>query len=131
MNDTSDSNAIDLENERKLRLELLAFGEGMIARGIEDQDLPDLLHRYSELFDRWFNSANLSSPDLIDSNLLAERSLALAPVLNNHNAILDFVSRAKDLTETELKTLRSKGRGILAYVDTLPKKVSLTKGQKG
>ncbi len=131
MTDTSDSKPIDRNVEPNLRQELLALGEALVARGIEDQELPDLIHQYSELFDSWFASANFSSPEPDTSKMAGEMRTALGPVLAIHEAVLALASRAKDLTEAELKSLRTRGKGILAYVDTMPKKVSLTRGRKG
>lgn len=56
---------------------------------------------------------------------------ALAELNEYHQFILNRAVEAQSSVLEELKSLKSKGKQVLQYLDTLPKQVSTIKGKKG
>jgi hypothetical protein len=64
----------------------------------------------------------------IESELSGQR---LEELSRKHAAVLDKVKRLFAGAALDMKSFQRKARGIMAYVDTLPKKISVTKNKKG
>ena len=125
------SDATLLESEETLRRLLLACGNNILLKGVSEAELPGLLDQYSDLFARWYEKSNLASGSPEAIAIVGEVTEVLGSVAAMHEAVLKLATDAQALTSADLKTIRSRGKGILAYVDTLPKRLSLNKSRKG
>lgn len=88
-------------------------------------DVLPLLEEYVELFDTWnclWSSSSAESPEYRQA---AERLLTL------HEEIVNIGRTLSDETETSLKGVRGWSKGIRAYLDHFPSKVSTRRGRKG
>ncbi len=92
----------------------------------EGRPLPDLiekLDRYSQDFDVWYagHRDRLEAGDLPEADAL----LAL------HNELIDKAQTWLRQTGAELSNHKVRGKGILAYTDLLPKRISVRRVRKG
>lgn len=90
----------------------------------EDDVLP-LLEEYVELFDAWervWSSAEAGRPE---SRHAGERILLL------HQEIMNVARALSNEAESSLKGIRGWSKGIRAYIDHLPSKISTRRGRKG
>ncbi len=83
-----------------------------------DEVLP-LLEDYSEAFDKWISQGEIQ----LQSYSKQDQQLVLQ-LAEKHQQIIEYAQRVKDLTAEELKDLKHKGRGLMAYVDSLPKRIT-------
>lgn len=105
---------------------LISQADELLAETSPEEALPKL-EAYAADFDAWFERYQKS----VDSGSpLADKS-ALEELLTRHEKVVDLTSRMQDTFPEEMKKLKQKGKGILAYTDTLPKKISFTKTRKG
>lgn len=102
------------------------------ARSILDQaaDRPvdetiDSIERYSERFTDWFERNRAA----IEQG--AMQSPELSELLSLHERIVDLVSRLMNDTSSRRSELKRRGKGILSYLDTLPRRLSVTGMKKG
>lgn len=119
------------DSELALRERLLAVGGEIVLLSPNAAELPQLLERYTEAFSKWYEAAGLNPQGSPGITIAENPTQILESVQATHDAVLRHASEAKALTAADLKSVRSKGKGILAYVDTLPKRVSLINPRKG
>ncbi len=92
----------------------------------EGRALPELiekLERYSEDFDLWY----ASSRDQLEAGQLPEADVLLAV----HNEVIEKAQHWLKQAGTELSKHKVRGKGILAYTDVLPKRISVRRVRKG
>lgn len=85
---------------------------------------PDIaVEEQLDAIDRYCREFSLLEPHLVGTGVeeLAQR----------HKAVLDKAQRLFAGTALDIKSFQRKARGIMAYVDTLPRKISVTKNKKG
>ncbi len=115
MSGTADSN-------QDLFGQLITLGKSITADGSSSAELPTLLEQYANLFEQWYAnrvSAGIAQRDEIEA------------VQAVHDTVLGIALEARARTEEDIKSIRGKGRAILAYVDTLPKQIATARGRKG
>ena len=83
------------------------------------------LERYTEAFGSLVESATFED-DLKDLDLETQQRLAVC-----HQQMLEFAQSLRNDTERELKELKRKGKGILAYLDHFPQPTSRKPRRKG
>ena len=108
-----------------LRQELLELGRNILDEKHDPDTATSLLDQYAGLFLRWHDSEGPGMPGVV---LVASELEELQLV---HDAILEHALQLKDATDKSMKGLKQRGRTILAYVDTLPKRLSINKPQNG
>jgi hypothetical protein len=88
----------------------------------------DLLERYTLAFDkwqvRWQKKGSLSDLPAKDRDIIRR-------VANQHSAIVELTEEMLGSVERSLKELKGWSKGIRAYVDHLPKRVSTIKTRRG
>ena len=108
-----------------LQEELLALGRSITEPSQDSDAITGLLERYVGLFSQWYSRAG------IDSGNSLVGVAALEKLESVHASVLDRAIKLRAVTEQDLKGLRKRERGILAYVDTLPKRLSIGRPKKG
>lgn len=86
-----------------------------------------LIEAYSKGFDVWLEEQG-GEASLIQSNIPKDMLVELA---QKHTAVLSLAETLKSQNVADLKSLETRGRAILAYVDNLPGRVSRFKETKG
>jgi hypothetical protein len=86
-----------------------------------------LLDQYTEAFEKWQKSWARSSSSELSS---VDRSL-LERVAKQHAKIIELAEQMLTSVEHSLKDLKGWSKGIRAYVDHMPKRVSTMKARKG
>lgn len=84
------------------------------------EDQTARIEAYSEAFSRWY----AENPNPTESEQLERLS-------RHHTEILEKVAELRELTSIDLRNLKKKGKGILAYTDVLPKRISFGRKRKG
>ena len=120
-----------VDSEPVLREKLFTVGRDLLKKSPGAPELPQLLEEYTDTFSRWYGATNVGVSGLDGLSIVGDPVAVLESVQALHDAVLRRAGEAQELAATELKTVKSKGKGILAYVDTLPKRVSLNKARKG
>jgi hypothetical protein len=93
-----------------------------------DPEALELLERYTHAFDKWqVGWQKKGSP----SDLSAKDRDIMRRVANQHSAIVELTEEMLGSVERSLKELKGWSKGIRAYVDHLPKRVSTIKTRRG
>ncbi len=100
---------------------LIELAEHTLEEGLEP---PEKLARIESYFDAF----ELFAPRLKEEKF-EENELRI--LLAKHEAVMRMTSSFRDDTSKELRTLRKRGRGIIAYMDILPRKISMITNKKG
>ncbi len=101
--------------------ELLLLGEKVLRSEPNKEDLA-IFDEYASGFQSWFDSRDK------DSN---EKKEELEKLSRLHVEIMDRAQALKLATAKELQMTRKKAQGLIAYIDVLPKKVSMKRVLKG
>lgn len=99
-------------------IDLLRLADSVLDTADIDERL-NYLEAYTEAFDLWFQHSGGEDPT------------RLAELEERHVRILELAESLRDSTNTELRAHHKRGKGILAYADTLPKSVSRSKPRQG
>lgn len=95
----------------------------------KDQPVDEIIARidnYIQIFNKWYD-ANLNIPE--DKITLSAEEVKI--VRESHAGVLTLAKTLKLDAVTSLKAFQQKSEGIMAYTDTLPKKLSSRKTRKG
>jgi hypothetical protein len=84
-------------------------------------DAVERVDAYVQAFDSWAQSTNLESSD-------KELGIRIA---DQHATIMMLMEALKGEAALALKDLREKGKGLRAYTDVFPKRISTMKPKKG
>lgn len=106
-----------------------------------DSSIESLLKEASELA-LSIGCGDISSVDRLSEYVEAVESIIVADITkldpeilkrfqHEHGLLLKAAQDAKGEVASKLKNLKLMGRGLLAYVDPLPKRISLHKSKKG
>ena len=109
--------------------ELITLASRILGGESDALTLTDMIVSYSGAFERWMkeNEKFLSSTVAPTDKRRAE----LEELLEVHAKVLDKAQTLQGDTDKALKTLRSRGKGVLKYLDHFPKRVSISEGSKG
>lgn len=108
---------------------LLVLAEAALAPGESPDVVTDRIVAYTEAFDRWYSVAT-PSIEAGDAAPLGGIEL-LRQLETRHAAVMDLAQEIMRRTDAEVKGLRRKGKGMVAYTDTLPKRISTKKFRPG
>lgn len=96
-----------------------------VPRGERDLRI-DAVEKYTSAFDRWFQHHGAALAALPET----ERA-TLSSLVKLHERILTLAESMRESTAVDIRHLKAKGKGIMAYVDTLPKRISRGPTRKG
>lgn len=114
------------DNIEQLTLELCSLGDSVLdSLKSNADDALMLLEKYADEFDRW-NTA-WESADKSD-NLDVD---GLQRLLDIHEKICRGAQKLTDEATDSLRSLRGWSKGIRAYIDHYPSKISTRRGKKG
>lgn len=103
------------------------FADDVLRDGQGADDIVAALDKYASAFDEWFRvRENLFSGAEPGANIEE-----LKQIIEQHNKVLNVAQNLKGKTALDLKSLRQRGKSIIAYTDHLPKRVSLHAPRKG
>ncbi len=113
----------DLE---KLADSLCALGECILeSPENKEEEVLALLERYVEEFDRW---------NVLWTEDNTQRPLSLKDaqkILDLHERVCVCAQQMADEAGSSIKSMRGWSKGIRAYIDHFPSKISTTRGKKG
>jgi len=104
---------------REVNFKLTALADSKIS----EQDIVESISAYVDAFASWDQEDGLKAKE-IDREMLQE----LATL---HTKITEGAMQLKGDTGQRIKSLNIRRKGLLAYVDPLPKKISFRKPKKG
>lgn len=107
--------------------ELIALAEKVLRKDDEIDNLLDIAVEYTEKFSVWFD-ANRSAFEQPVSDEIRSQVEQLDLL---HGRVLQLLDSWKTDTVKSLKAHQKKGKGMMAYLDVLPKKISVLKTHKG
>ena len=102
--------------------DLIEFADEILT---SDAHLPAIVDKIEEYFDALEDL--LPSLEKNPKTVKAE----VAKLLEKHTAILGLTGSLRNDASKELRELKRRGKGILAYRNIFPKRVSLVKNKKG
>ncbi len=99
-----------------------------VLQDTSDRDLTiEIAEKYTCQFADWFESNKAAfAQELPESQVREIERLNLL-----HGKVLKLLGTWKTETLQELRSQRARGKGVMAYLDTLPKKISILKSHKG
>lgn len=102
------------------------LAEQVLAQPVQPESI-DIIEDYSRVFGEWFaaEGAEMVQRQPIDA------VPQLKELLEKHGRIMDLLRTLQVQTTTEMRTFHQRARGILSYVDVLPKHVSIVGHRKG
>jgi hypothetical protein len=107
--------------------ELLSIAQETLAAHASSRDeFVEKVAAYSAAFEAW----GKENPDVLKGKVSAEAD-SLRALAEVHAKIIDFAEEIKRQTGRELGEQRKKGKGIMAYTDILPKRISMSGTKKG
>jgi len=102
---------------------LICRGQDVLAADPTSGELLVKFDLYTELFEKWHAGVD----DLAQALSLPEG----VELLDVHAAVLERAQEVQGEVAKALKGLRCRGKGILAYTDTLPKRIGTIRPLKG
>lgn len=101
--------------------------EALAAQSISSDEFVEKVGRYSAAFESWSaRHAEVLSGKQKPADVKEFRALAQA-----HAKIMEHAAELKHQTSKDLGELHKKGKGIMAYTDILPKRISMSGTRKG
>lgn len=107
--------------------ELVALADEVLARPVVDDASVELIERYSQTFGEWFSK----NEKLIRENDPGLNRSDLEQLLSRHEAVVDMSEQLQAQYPEDLKKLRQRGKGLMAYTDMLPKRISYKQTKEG
>ena len=101
---------------------LIALADEIISCNTEDKGIIDRIEDY-------FDAVDDALPYLEKSAKKHEAELRV--LFEKHNTILGITGSLKEDASREIRELKKRGKGILAYRDLLPRRISLGTSRKG
>jgi len=102
--------------------QLLQFANDVIENDDSSSNLLEKIQIYFDAFE-------VFRPSL--ENMKKNSETDLHQLLEKHNKILTITMELRDETSREIRELKKRGKGIMAYTDIYPKKISLGSQKKG
>jgi len=107
--------------ERPSLSEILTLGQRATSGELSGDALVSAIIDYCSTFQSWYDEADLS----------VEAPEELARLEQVHSLVLSQAQVLQDQVSAGLKAVKAKGKGIMAYTDILPRKVSSVRAKKG
>lgn len=109
---------------------LLDLGKAAIT-AIRDgaEDALDTVERYTSAFAEWEAGWKLSARGAVEFSA-KEREMGKR-IAAQHSQVIKLVEGMRAEVDSSLKGLRQKGKGLKAYIDQLPQRISTIRTRKG
>lgn len=108
--------------------DLLALAQEVLdAATLPPDQFLDRVAAYSDAFQKW----NVDNQQALMGTATGAEAESLRSLAKLHAKIIDLAEALKDKTSHDLKHLKRKGKGIMAYTDILPKRISIWTRRKG
>jgi hypothetical protein len=104
--------------------DLLQKAEEILRSDPDSPELVGLVESYTEHFERWQSLVGETLANVLSSPQGEE-------LVRVHAAVLARAQSAQGDVAQALKGLRKRGKGILAYTDTFPKRIATIRPRKG
>lgn len=103
---------------------MIQLGEAVLAESPQSSEFIDSIEAYAQRFEEWFevNKTELT-PEMADNQ-------AINDLIRIHANILDIAKSEQLQNSKNFWLHKEKARGIMAYTDILPKKVSISRTKK-
>lgn len=85
------------------------------------EELVQSLEEYGSAFEKWIESAEKKDFEGQD----------ISKLLDGHNRVLQLATRLQGGASVAKRELNKRAKGLIGYLDTLPKRVSSRKGKMG
>gem|GEM_PF-6618717 len=105
---------------------LISFAERILSLPESHPGMEQELEQYSNLFDEWYRE-NEKSLSRGESSLQHRQ---LEELVEKHNAVVGKAVALKEQTRVEIRRLRRRGKGILAYTGVPPERISIMRPKK-
>lgn len=103
---------------------LLAAAEEVLVDQSSVEERLDRLERYVDLFSQWQEAFDTEAVSVEEAECLNE-------LQEQHAKVIEQVAALKSVSVSELGKFQRRAKGIMAYTDTLPRKISIAKERKG
>lgn len=118
------------KNTLELGKDLVSLG-GCLVKALREgaPEALDQLEEYTDLFDAWqktWNKGKTGVPGFSSKELAVGKRIA-----EQHQTVLDLTEKMYRSMEESLRGLRGRSKGIRAYLDHLPSKISTIRTRKG
>ena len=107
--------------------ELISLAEAAIGHDSKSEEFVQALESYSAAFDHWFSANQSKLSDITDQ---AWRS-QVDRLVELHEGLVERVNQVQAEHPDDMKKLKQRGKGIMAYTDLLPKRLSMRRPTKG
>jgi hypothetical protein len=108
-------------------LDLIALADSALAPQTNVEVTISAIAQYSESFSAWYD-ANQAKVEQAENG--PERAL-FEQLDKKHREVLQLSKVLMAKSHVDLRKLKVKGKGIMAYLDTLPDRISLRGAKKG
>lgn len=119
-----------MSSEHDKLAELLNLAREINSAEPNSLDNIDQIEKYCSSLAQWLKETENSSSHP-NADTLGLSAADLTELSKLHGSVMQLASQLLGNTATQLQDLQIKAKGIMAYVDTLPKKISVTKSRKG
>lgn len=107
--------------------DLILLADSALNPELTEDDFIIKLEEYTEAFDKWFTKNSHS----LRTEAAKWDQQALDALVSKHEEIANKTQILQDRAPEDMRKLKRKGKGIMAYVDILPKSIGFTKVKKG
>lgn len=108
--------------------ELIAQADVVLAGQQEEDERLVALELYVTQLAAWYDGQGC---ELTSANVSSQSADLLRELGDRHTQVLKLVEQLRNDTSSKLKVFRQRTRGILSYLDTLPKRISVLRSKKG
>ncbi|MCB0333183.1 MAG: hypothetical protein KDD55_06760 [Bdellovibrionales bacterium] len=109
---------------------LLRLAERALEDGLSIDECITSIEAYSQAFHPWYEEHKDAFDEDAPGNMSFERS-SLERLLKLHTAVLAKAESLQKGTTQDMVALRGRRKGMMAYIDTLPKRLSTRRTRKG
>lgn len=101
--------------------------EALAAHNVSSDEFIDKVAAYSTAFEAW----RATNSDILKGEKPPQDEAEFRALAGAHAKLVDHLTALKARTGKDLGDLRKKGKGIMAYTDILPKRISISGTRKG
>lgn len=105
---------------------LIECADRILSSELTDPDLVELIVTYAGLFEAWEKQLPLAElakqPEMVGT---------LQEVQRKHTQVIEKAEGVKSGVAEALRSLKHRGRGIMAYADPYPRRISTMRTRKG
>lgn len=106
------------------RQKLIELADAILDCEITSPELLELMERYGAAVELWLQSPEFGAAEAADA-------AQLQTLGDRHGRVLELARTLSEKSSADLRSFRTRARGLLTYTDILPKVVSTRKPTKG